>query len=84
MPARLTSTLQAAFGQHVLGAQTYRDQETLVLKREGLVPVAQFLRDDPAMAFDFLMDLAGVDYLTFGRSQSSARPSPRHHPCRTS
>ena len=72
MPAQLTAHLQATFGPHVLGAQTYRGQEMLVLKREGLVPVAQFLRDDPAMAFDFLMDLAGVDYLKFGRSQSSA------------
>ncbi len=38
------------------------------------------LRDDPSMAFDFLIDLTCVDYLKFGHSQQSAprlaTPSP--------
>ena len=76
----LTAVLQARFPQHVLGTHAYRGQETVVLKREGWLEVARFLRDDPAMAFDFLMDLACVDYVKFGRSQSSAptltTPSP--------
>ncbi len=80
MSAELTVTVQAQFARYVIGVHAYRGQETVVLRREGLLEVARFLRDDPAMAFDFLMDLTCVDYLTFGHSQSSAptltTPSP--------
>ena len=80
MSAELTATVCAQFARHVIGRHAYRGQETVVLRREGLLEVARFLRDDPAMAFDFLMDLTCVDYLKFGHSQSSsptlATPSP--------
>ncbi|HPN35139.1 MAG TPA: NADH-quinone oxidoreductase subunit C [bacterium] len=36
---------------------------TLVAERSAIVEVLRFLRDDPDLAFDFLMDLFGVDYL---------------------
>ena len=78
--AMLTETIQARFPQHVIGAHHFRGQETVVIQPGGLLEAAWFLRDDPAMAFDFLMDLTCVDYLTFGRSQASrptlATPSP--------
>ena len=80
MSAELTQTVQARFPQHVLAVHAYRGQETVVLKREGLPDIARFLRDDPAMGFDFLMDLTCVDYLKFGHSLGSAptlaTPSP--------
>jgi NADH-quinone oxidoreductase subunit C len=38
-------------------------QLTLVIGRAAVVPLLRFLRDDPSMAFNFLMDLFGVDYL---------------------
>ena len=76
----LRAHIQARFPQQVLSNHAYRGQETVVLKREGLLEVAQVLRDDPAFACDFLMDLTCVDYLTFGRGLSSrpslATPSP--------
>jgi NADH-quinone oxidoreductase subunit C len=79
-PNSLTQTLQARFPQHVLGVHAYRGQDTVVCRREGLRDLARFLRDDPAMAFDFLMDLTCVDYLKFGHSLGSAptiaTPSP--------
>ena len=78
--AALTEILQARFPRHVIGAHHFRGQETVLVQREGLREIAQCLRDDPAMAFDFLMDLTCVDYLKFGRSQASrpalATPSP--------
>ena len=64
--------IQAKCPQHVLGAHAYRDQETVLVRREGLLAVARLLRDDPLMRFDILMDVTCVDYLKFGRSQSSA------------
>ena len=80
MSDALTQTVQVKFPQHVLGVHAYGGQETIVLEREGLLDLARFLRDDPAMGFDFLMDLTCVDYLKFGHSLSSAptlaTPSP--------
>ena len=80
MTTTLIQFIQEPFPQHVIGAHHFRGQETVLLQREGLREAAQFLRDDPAMAFDFLMDLTCVDYLKFGRSQASrptlATPSP--------
>ena len=76
----MTDTLQSRFGQHVLGIHSYRGQETLVIKRDGLLEIARFLKDDPAMRFDFLMDCTCVDYLKFGKTLHSAptlaTPSP--------
>lgn len=68
----LIDRLQAQFPQYVLATHCYAGQETVVIKREGLLEVARWLRDDPAMAFDFLMDVAGLDYLKFGKAISSA------------
>ncbi len=80
MPDELTKTIQERFAQHVLGAHRYRGQETVVVAREGLLPLARFLKEDPSMGFDFLMDMTCVDYLKFGRSLTSAptlaTPSP--------
>ena len=76
----IIESIRAAFGQAVLSAQQYRGQATIVIPRESLVPLARHLRQDPALAFDLLMDLSAVDYLKFGRAQSSAptltTPSP--------
>ena len=76
----ITATIEERFSQHVIGSQSYRGQETISLQREAWLKVARFLKDDPAMQFDLLMDLCGVDYVTFGRSRTSAptlaTPSP--------
>ncbi|MBI4821212.1 MAG: NADH-quinone oxidoreductase subunit C [Deltaproteobacteria bacterium] len=37
--------------------------ETAVIKPDELLPVMTFLRDDPELSFEMLMDLTGVDYL---------------------
>ena len=50
------------------------------MRREALLEAARYLKDEPALAFDVLMDLTAADYLKFGASQSSAprlaTPSP--------
>jgi len=78
--ASCSESVRQRFPQWVIGAHRFRAQETVLLKREGLLEVARFLRDDPAMRCDFLMDLTCVDYHAFGRSPRSAptlaSPSP--------
>ena len=80
MSVVLTQVIQEKFSSQVLAVHQYRGQQTVAVKREGLLSLAQFLKDDPSLAFDFLIDLSCVDYLKFGKSQSSsptlATPSP--------
>jgi NADH-quinone oxidoreductase subunit C len=76
----LRERIQIGFSHLVLATHDFRGQQTVLIRREGLRKLAQFLKDDPTMAFDFLMDLTCVDYLTFGHSPSSqptfSTPSP--------
>ena len=80
MTAELAKIIQERFPRDVITTHHFRGQETVLIRREGLLSAAQCLRDDPALRFDFLMDLSCVDYLKFGTSQSSAptltTPSP--------
>jgi NADH-quinone oxidoreductase subunit C len=39
----------------------FRGELTLVIYREHLRPLAEFLRDEPDMAFTFLSDVTGMD-----------------------
>ena len=56
----------------VLASHSYRGDETVVLRREFLLEVARFLKEDPALQMNFLMDLTAVDYSTFGESAAPA------------
>ena len=80
MTKELAKIVQDKFPEYVISTHRYRSQDTLILRREGLTTVANFLRDQPSMRFDFLMDLTAVDYLRFGTSLASAptmsTPSP--------
>ncbi len=42
-----------------------RDMITVAVPREDIVKVCTFLRDDPALRYDMLAELHGVDYLNF-------------------
>ena len=80
MTQSITEIVQQRFPQHVIGTHAYRGEETVVIGRDGLLEIAQFLKDDSAMRFDVLMDVTCVDYLKFGKSLASsptlATPSP--------
>ena len=57
----LADTLAAAFPGEEKGA-VVGGELTLTVKRESLIKVATFLRDDAAMLFKILLDVCGVDY----------------------
>lgn len=60
------------FPDAVAASHTWRGDETVVLLREFVLEVARFLKDDPVLQMNFLMDLTAVDYSTFGDSPSRA------------
>ena len=59
----LVDTLRARFGEGLLDTHDRLGDETVVVGRDRALEVFRYLRDDPAMAFDFLTDLSAVDYL---------------------
>ena len=82
----LIEIVKSRFSDAVSSTHTYRGDETVVLHREFLFEVARFLKQDPSLEMNFLMDLTAVDYSKFGKSPSPAffassgvgvRPSPQ-------
>ncbi len=59
--------IRQALGAAVLDAQTMRGEDTVVIRRDGLLESFRRLKDDPALAFDFLSDITAVDY--FGKKE---------------
>lgn len=58
----LTSKVQKKFPESVLGASSFRGENTLIIRVEDILPICRFLRDDPELSYDFLTDLCGVDF----------------------
>ena len=57
--------LKQQFSGTKLLAGEFRDMVTVIVPREMIVPVCMFLRDDPALRYDMLAELHGVDYLNY-------------------
>lgn len=55
--------LQSAFPDLDLPNKEFRGLLSVWVPRESIVDVARFLRDDPSLAYNFLENLCGVDYL---------------------
>jgi NADH-quinone oxidoreductase subunit C len=62
---KLQNALGSALGDRV-STTVALGEITLVVKAADYYGVMQTLRDDPSLGFDQLIDLAGVDYLTYG------------------
>jgi NADH-quinone oxidoreductase subunit C len=52
-------------------ATEFRGQTTLIVPRDHAHDVLAFLRHDAGCAYDFLSDVAGIDYLNYPKSDSS-------------
>jgi len=79
---QLAEHVQKQFPQWVIATHAWRGDQTVILQREGLREVCQYLRDDPAMAFHLLVDLTVVDLCTMGTAQlgDAFRPMPAVDP----
>jgi NADH-quinone oxidoreductase subunit C len=52
-----------AFPEAIIEHHSFRGDDTLVLRKEWLLPVMKFLKQEPDLDYQILMDLTGVDYL---------------------
>jgi NADH-quinone oxidoreductase subunit C len=55
--------LKERFTKSILEVAEFRGESTIIVRKEDIVPICQFLRDDPELSFNFLSDLCGVDWL---------------------
>ena len=60
--SNILETLKSKFSKHIEGTHSFRGDDTVIIKRDGAKEIFRFLRDDPAMQFNLLMDLTCVDF----------------------
>jgi NADH-quinone oxidoreductase subunit C len=61
--SKVLDALTGKFAGAILGTSTAYGDDVAVIKREGLLDIARFLRDDPAMAFNLPCYCTCIDYL---------------------
>lgn len=73
--------VQQQFSGDVIQTHSQHGDETALIRPGALIAVAQFLKNTPELAFDYLMDLTAVDYLFFagGRIQKEHRFEVVYH-----
>jgi len=64
-----TDVLSSVLGESARRVASLPDEVTVECETPQLIAVATALRDHPQLGFDTLVDLCGVDYLHYGRSE---------------
>jgi NADH-quinone oxidoreductase subunit C len=70
---RLAARIRERFGESAELLQGVADELTLVVAPGELVATATALRDEDGLEFAMLVELAGVDYLTYGMDEWRTR-----------
>ena len=63
----LTAALRSALGDRLVSLSTALGEVTVAVRSEHLLAAAEVLRDAPALRFEQLVDLCGVDYAGYGK-----------------
>lgn len=64
-PSDLITPIRGQFPYAIVGSHQVGGDQTIILKRENLLAVMQYLRDDAAMAFEQLVDVTATDFAEF-------------------
>jgi len=56
------SKLQAKFTDEIVEVDARPGDSSVVLKRNQIVEICRFLRDDPDLSYKYFIDICGVDY----------------------
>ncbi len=67
--ANILPNLPESIQTAILAVEEFKGETTVVLKRESLRAVVQFLKTDPNFRFDVMMDLFAMDYLKYSSEQ---------------
>lgn len=63
MAKKLIDIVKKKFGDAVLGSHDRLGNDTVVVARDNVADIIEFLRDDPSTKMNFLRDITAVDYL---------------------
>ena len=74
---QLISRLRESFGESLTDAQVKTGQAIIELKSECLLEVCRSLRDEAAYRFEQLIDLCGVDYAAYGKTDWETQSTTR-------
>ncbi|MBI2015358.1 MAG: NADH-quinone oxidoreductase subunit C [Candidatus Rokubacteria bacterium] len=77
--AAILERLSGRFGAAVVETHAHRGDHTAVVARDALRAVLAWCRDEPALAFDMLMDLTAVDDLKFPGREDGPRFEVVYH-----
>ncbi len=64
MKEKILQKLHEHFKDSILSVNEFRDELTIVVKKEDIVKVCEFLKHDEELAFVLLSDISGVDMYT--------------------
>ncbi|MGN6520748.1 MAG: NADH-quinone oxidoreductase subunit C [Dokdonella sp.] len=65
----LVQQLEAKLGQKLVRVDEVRGETTIEVLPENWLAVAAMLRDDAELHFEQLVDLCGIDYLSYGQTE---------------
>jgi len=68
-PANLAQRLGARFGDKIVAAHAWRGETSIDVLPENWLAIAQQLRDVEEFHFEQLIDVCGVDYLSYGQTE---------------
>ena len=60
---REVEKVRERFGEALREVVYFRGEDTLVVDPAKIVDICRFLKEDPEMGFDFLVDITGIHYL---------------------
>ena len=63
MTTKFIDRVKSEFASIVIDSHNFRGDQTLTVKKGSEIELFTFLRDDPELDFNFLMDLTAVDYM---------------------
>lgn len=69
----LSKALAEKFGEKIVKATLSRGELTVEVSATDYLPIAYALRDEPALRFEQLVDLTGLDYSTFSGQDYPSR-----------
>jgi NADH:ubiquinone oxidoreductase subunit C len=79
-PDDIADRLRAQFGEDVLAFEEVHGHAAVTVAPARYQEIARFLRDEPALAFDFFDFLTGVDYRRAASGRLRRRGSPLPDP----
>jgi len=59
--AEIVDRIKAQLPESILGSEEFRNDLTILVRKDDIVRVAEFVKSDPDLLFDLVIDVCGVD-----------------------